>query len=134
MPRGRKPANKAVEEQEVVEAAVETAEAVEEPKRRGRKPGSKNKTKAEEAAVEAAPVEEAEEKPVKTRAKAVESNVVLQFDFGEFATADIVEQCKKSYEAENTAKVKKIDVYVKPADKKVYYVVNDKVAGDIDLL
>lgn len=118
---------------EVVEAGAKTEETVEVPKRRGRRPGSKNKVKAEEAVVEEAPVQKEEEKSVKTRAKAVESNVVLQFDFGEFATADIVEQCKKAYEAENTAKVKKIDVYVKPADKKVYYVVNDKVAGDIDL-
>ena len=46
---------------------------------------------------------------------------------------EIVESCIKAYQAENRAKVKSIDVYVKPADMKAYYVVNGKSAGSVDL-
>ena len=64
---------------------------------------------------------------------AVKKNVVLQFDFGEYVSEEIVESCIKAYQAENRAKVKSIDVYVKPADMKAYYVVNGKSAGSVDL-
>ena len=64
---------------------------------------------------------------------AVKKNVVLQFDFGEYVSEEIVESCIKAYQTENRAKVKSIDVYVKPADMKAYYVVNGKSAGSVDL-
>lgn len=68
----------------------------------------------------------------KTTAK-VEEKVVLQLGFGEYTTEDVVDMCKKAYEAENTTKIKTIDVYVKPEDQKAYYVVNGKVAGAVEL-
>ncbi|MDY5576592.1 MAG: DUF6465 family protein [Lachnospiraceae bacterium] len=94
------------------------------PAKRGRKPGTTTKAKTATTKTTVA----------KTVApKAPEANVVLQFTFGEYITDEIVEKCKKAYEAENTAKIKSIDVYVKPSDKKAYYVVNDKVAGSVEL-
>ena len=84
------------------------------PARRGRKPAAEKVT------------EKAEDVTVK-------KNVVLQFDFGEYVSEEIVESCIKAYQAENRAKVKSIDVYVKPADMKAYYVVNGKSAGSVDL-
>lgn len=105
-------------------AAETTAETVEkkEPAKRGRKVAEK----AEE-------VKSAASKAVKAVATPVKANVVLQFPFGEYSMDDIVEMCKKAYTRENKTKIKNIDVYVKPADKKAYYVVNDKVAGSVDL-
>ena len=102
--RGRKSA---------AEKAAEKAE-VKTPARRGRKPA-------------------AEKVAEKVEAVTVKKNVVLQFDFGEYVSEEIVESCIKAYQAENRAKVKSIDVYVKPADMKAYYVVNGKSAGSVDL-
>lgn len=65
--------------------------------------------------------------------KEAEANIILQFDFGEFVSKDLVEKCKQAYKAENKTKIKSIDIYVKPSDKKAYYVVNDKSAGYVDL-
>ena len=84
------------------------------PARRGRKPA-------------------AEKVAEKVEDVAVKKNVVLQFDFGEYVSEEIVESCIKAYQAENRAKVKSIDVYVKRADMKAYYVVNGKSAGSVDL-
>ena len=75
----------------------------------------------------------AEKAAEKVEDVAVKKNVVLQFDFGEYVSEEIVESCIKAYQAENRAKVKSIDVYVKPADMKAYYVVNGKSAGSVDL-
>lgn len=94
-------------------SAAEKAE-VKTPARRGRKPA-------------------AEKVAEKVEDVAVKKNVVLQFDFGEYVSEEIVESCIKAYQAENRAKVKSIDVYVKPADMKAYYVVNGKSAGSVDL-
>ena len=102
--RGRKPA---------AEKAAEKAE-VKTPARRGRKPV-------------------AEKVAEKVESVTVKKNVVLQFEFGEYVSEEIVESCIKAYQAENRAKVKSIDVYVKPADMKAYYVVNGKSAGSVDL-
>lgn len=84
------------------------------PARRGRKPAAEKVTE-------------------KVEDVTVKKNVVLQFDFGEYVSEEIVESCIKAYQAENRAKVKSIDVYVKPADMKAYYVVNGKSAGSVDL-
>ncbi len=109
----------AVETEEVKEETAEAEVSVQEeesaPKKRGRKP-----------AAEKAEVKE-------TAPKEAEANIVLQFDFGEFVSKDLVEKCKQAYKAENKTKIKSIDIYVKPSDKKVYYVVNDKSAGYVDL-
>ena len=98
------------------------------PARRGRK------SAAEKAAEKAEVKTPAREKVAeKVEDVAVKKNVVLQFDFGEYVSEEIVESCIKAYQAENRAKVKSIDVYVKPADMKAYYVVNGKSAGSVDL-
>ena len=75
----------------------------------------------------------AEKVAEKVESVTVKKNVVLQFEFGEYVSEEIVESCIKAYQAENRAKVKSIDVYVKPADMKAYYVVNGKSAGSVDL-
>ncbi len=103
----------------VVEAKEEVKEVVE--------------VKAEEKAEEKkAPAKKAAATTKKTTAK-VDEKVVLQLGFAEYTTEDIVDMCKKAYEAENKTKIKNIDVYVKPEDRKAYYVVNEKVAGAVEL-
>ena len=98
---------------------------------RGRKKGSTTKTAT--TAKTAATAKKTVEKAPATKTASTSVNVVLQFDFGEIASEEVVERCIKAYEAENKTKIKTIDVYVKPADKKAYYVVNKKSAGSIEL-
>lgn len=74
------------------------------------------------------------ETPKEADKKPVEANVILQFECGEFDSEDLVKRCIKAYEAENKTKIKSIDVYIKPADGKAYYVVNKKSAGYVDLV
>jgi hypothetical protein len=110
--RGRRPK---------AESEKEKAAPAKAPAKRGRKPAAEKAEKVEKTA------------EVKTTAKASDASVVLQLSSGEYRIAELIEQCKAAYLAENKAKIKNIDVYVKPADQKAYYVVNDKVAGSIDL-
>ncbi|MDE7308593.1 MAG: hypothetical protein K2N61_08050 [Lachnospiraceae bacterium] len=130
-------AAEAVETEEVKEETAEAEVSVQEeesaPKKRGRKPNTAKaepketpKKRGRKPAAEKAEVKE-------TAPKEAEANIVLQFDFGEFVSKDLVEKCKQAYKAENKTKIKSIDIYVKPSDKKAYYVVNDKSAGYVDL-
>lgn len=157
--RGRKPKSAAGAVKEEIKEAVENVKAVveevkaeaeketegkteaaeevkKEPAKRGRKPAAEKKTEetkepAKRGRKPAAEKKEAEvTEAVKKEAVA---NIVLQFDFGEYVSDEIVEKCKEAYKAENKAEIKTIDIYVKPADKKAYYVVNDKSAGSVRL-
>lgn len=126
---------KAAEEKKEVKPAAEAKEVkpVEEvktePAKRGRKPAA---AKAEETKTE--PAKRGRKPAAEKKAEeAVKKNVVLQFDFGQYVSDEIVDACVKAYEAENKTKIQSIDVYVKPADKKAYYVVNGKSAGFVDL-
>lgn len=112
------------------ETAAETAKTAEmaevvmpvvtEKKRPGRKPGSKNKsTLAKEAAKK-------EEK---------KDEVFVQFAGEEYAVEEVMEKAKASYVAEGhrVSAIKSIRLYIKPEERKAYYVINEKAAGSIEL-
>ncbi len=135
--------NKAVAETAPVEAAVvetapvaeaapaEAAPVVEEtPKKRGRKAATK---KAEPVKTEAAPVvEEAPKKRSRKPAenKAAEENVVIQFMGAAVTASELIAKAKADCGA---ASPKTVDVYVKPEENMVYYVV-DGVTGAFALV
>lgn len=129
-----KTAAKAVEtkveevKEEAVKAETKVAEAVEaeaeklapakaEKKRPGRKPGSKTKTT----------------KPAKKEASAPE--IFIQYGPGESSVGAVVERIKAEYvkQGHRASSIKSLKVYLKPEDKSAYYVINDKVAGRVDL-
>lgn len=68
----------------------------------------------------------------KTAAKesAVKGNVYVEYLGAQISSADLIEKAKK---ASGVKSPKEINVYVKPEDNKVYYVV-DKTAGDFELV
>ncbi len=109
----------AVEEKVVAEAAP-VAEKVVAEKKPGRKPGSKNKSTA-----------------AKTEAKKVEKKdeVFVQFAGEEFVVEEVMEKAKAAYVAEGhrASAIKSVRLYIKPEERKAYYVINDKAAGSIDL-
>lgn len=138
--RGRKPKSAAGAVKEEIKEAVENVKAVVEEVKAEAEKETEGKTEAaEEVKKEPAkrgrkPAAEKKEAEVTEAVKKeAVANIVLQFDFGEYVSDEIVEKCKEAYKAENKAEIKTIDIYVKPADKKAYYVVNDKSAGSVRL-
>ena len=113
------------EELKSEEAEIEEVPADEmktERKRPGRKPGSKNKTtKAKEKAA------------VKKETAAPE--VYVQFGASESSVQAAVEKIRTEYVAQGhrASSTKSLKVYLKPEDNAAYYVINDKVAGRVDL-
>ena len=105
----------------------------------------------EEIAVETAPVVEenvTEKKPakkaaakkttaVKTEEKKIEKKdeVFVQFAGEEFVVEDVMEKAKAAYIAEGhrACAIKSVRLYIKPEERKAYYVINDKAAGCIEL-
>lgn len=107
----------AVEETKTVAEAV-TEKTVTEKKKPGRKPGSKNKT-----------TEKAAKKVEK------QETVYVQFAGEEFVAEEVMEKAKAAYIAEGhrASAIKSLRLYIKPEERKAYYVVNDKAAGSIEL-
>lgn len=104
--------------------------------------------KAEEvkAEVKAEVKEEAKKAPAKkepakkaTPAKAAKAEIktalYVQFAGNEVTEADIIDKVKAAYVAEGHKKsaIKEINLYVKPEEYAVYYVINDKAIGKVNL-
>ena len=106
----------------------------------------KNVKKVQEAVVEEKPVQEAAPAPKKTvlkkpavkraakAAPAKAEEVYVQFGDGEWKTADLLQKARDAYVAEGhrAANIHKLALYVKPEERKAYYVVNDKSTGSIE--
>lgn len=73
------------------------------------------------------------EKPAAEK-KPVEENVVLQYDGEEWSLAEFKERAISTYieSGHRRGNIKKISLYIKPEERKVYYVMNDKESGGID--
>ena len=105
----------------VEEKAAETAPVADEvvtEKKPGRKPAAK-KTAAK-----------AETKKVEKK-----DEVFVQFAGEEYAVEDVMDKAKAAYIAEGhrASAIKSVRLYIKPEERKAYYVINDKAAGCIEL-
>lgn len=98
--------------------------------------------KAEEvkAEVKAEVKEEAKKAPAKKApAKAAKAEIktalYVQFAGNEVTEADIIDKVKAAYVAEGhkESAIKEINLYVKPEEYAVYYVINDKAIGKVNL-
>lgn len=92
-------------------------ETVAEPKKKGRKPGTKNKAKAEPA----------------TEMKG--ENVFVEVDGRQFKTEEVVEKVRAAWVAggHRAGNIKKLDVYINMNELRAYYVINEKNTGSIEL-
>ncbi len=61
-------------------------------------------------------------------------NIVIQYGNSERKANDLLNSIKEDILSKGIADadVEKVDVYVKPEERKVFYVVNDKINGDIE--
>lgn len=112
---------------------TEAAAAVETPavNKAAETPAAEKKAPAKKTA--AAKKTTAAKKPAakKTTAKsAISGNVYVEFLGAQISSSDLIEKAKK---ASGVKSPKEINVYVKPEDNKVYYVV-DTTAGDFELV
>lgn len=90
-------------------------------------PAVEKKAPAKKAAAAKKP---AAKKTTTTKSTAVKSNVYVEYLGAQISSSDLIEKAKK---ASGVKSPKEINVYVKPEDNKVYYVV-DTTAGDFELV
>lgn len=94
--------------------------------------------KAEKAAEKVEKKAERAEKKTekKTSAKPAQKveEVFLQFGGEEWNVAQLKQAAQDAYVAEGhrASTIKKLSVYVKPEERKAYYVVNDKITGSVE--
>ena len=63
------------------------------------------------------------------------TNVIIQACGIEVSESDIISQIKDKWVSDgNLLKdMKSVTIYVKPEEKKVYYVINEEINGDLDI-
>ena len=112
----------------VEEKKVETKKTVEEKKAA---PAKKAAAPKKETAKKAAPV-----KKETTVKEATKVSVNLQFAGKEYKAEDFEKMAKDVWQydlGKKVADLKSVDLYVKPEENKVYYVMNGDVTGDFDI-
>lgn len=92
------------------------------------KAGRKVMTSAEkEAAAKARALE-------KEKAKNMRPEIFVQYQGSEIGVDDVVEAVKKSFrEEKKRTPITSLKMYVKPEDRAVYYVINEKFEGKLEL-
>ena len=72
-------------------------------------------------------------KAAKKEEAAVE--IYVQYGPGESSVQTVVEKIKAEYveQGHRASSIKSLKVYLKPEDSAAYYVINDKVAGRVNL-
>lgn len=73
--------------------------------------------------------------PVKATKAEIKTALYVQFAGNEVTEADIIDKVKAAYVAEGhkESAIKEINLYVKPEEYAVYYVINDKAIGKVNL-
>lgn len=67
--------------------------------------------------------------------KAIEPEIFLQYQGQQISTAEVAAKVKEMYDSKmhQEAAVESVQIYIKPQDKKVYYVINHEITGEFDL-
>lgn len=91
------------------------------------------KTPAKKEPAKKAPAKKAT--PVKAAKAEIKTALYVQFAGNEVTEADIIDKVKAAYVAEGhkESAIKEINLYVKPEEYAVYYVINDKAIGKVNL-
>ena len=126
----------AAQEVKAVET-VETKKTVTAPAAKVEAPAAEPKKAAKAAEPKKAAKAAAPKKAAKAAAPAAEKmeEIVIQYGVMEWKGAELMERAKAAYVAEGhrAAGIKSVSLYVKPEERKAYYVVNEKTTGSIDL-
>lgn len=115
----------------VSEAAVA---AEPEKKKRGRKPKTVVEKQAEDTVMKAEPVKEVKADPVK--AAEPEVHMIIQYAGKSYNNEELVKIAKDVWKYDldkDVNDIRTIDLYVKPEENKVYFVVNGTEEGSFDI-
>lgn len=97
---------------------------------------TKSKTKAAKADVKkAAPTKETVNTPEEKAEKSTSINVYYQFNGIEITEQEITQRIKDNWTnaGHKISEIKELNMYIKPEDKKVYYLINGSEQGSIEL-
>ena len=102
------------------------------------KPVKKPAAKAKKTAASKKPATKAKAtaKPAAKTAKATtapKETVKIQFGADEYDFAEIKKAVEADYKSKVKGRIKTVEIYIKPEDKAVYYVVNGDFSDKIDL-
>ena len=94
--------------------------------------------KSTTAETKKAPAKKATAKKTTTKKAATKPNVMIeiQYSYKHISNEELVQKSLDNYQYDlkgDPKKVKKLSIYVKPQEDKAYYVVDDKISGDIDI-
>ena len=66
----------------------------------------------------------------------MKTNVYVEFYGEQVSQADVIEEAKKIWKdsGNKAADLKKLEVYIKPEDDRVYYVFNGETAGSFPII
>ena len=138
---GRKPAAKAKEEAKTA-ASAPVAETKDAPKKAGRKPAAKKEATPVKPNAETVPKKAgrkpaikktADNKPKAAAKTDISATIKVQFGGAEYDIEAIKQAVEADCKANVKDKVKTLEIYVKPEDHAVYYVVNSDAGHKIDL-
>ena len=127
------PAKKKTETAPVAEVKAEAAASVEETKPVTEKKPDEKKAARKPAAKKAAPAKKTAAKKAPAKKAEPKVTVKVQFSGNEYDIDEITKNVAKAYKGSVKGAVKSVDIYVKPEDGAVYYVVNSEVSDKIDL-
>lgn len=125
-------------ERKLAKAVVKAAETTEEKKVAEKAPAKKAAAKKPAAKAEApaaekkAPAKKAPAKKAPAKKPVVTENVRIQFADKDYAPADFVQSAKDVWQYDlgrDVKEINNIDLYVKPEESRVYYVINSEVTG-----
>ena len=147
MPRPKKEATETKKKEAVAKAVkaavVKTAveKAAEAKKEKVKKEVTKKvaKTAVKKAAEKTAEKKTAAKKTApakKTVKETIRTNIILQYAGMNVTYDDLIKNAKNKYQFDmggDVSGIKSIDLYIKPDDGKVYFVINKKIEGDYNL-
>ncbi len=128
------------EAKEAAKSEEKAAKAAIEAEKKDEKKEEQKEEPKEEAPAKAPKAERKTRKSAAKTAKAAkktaaEPKIYVQFGAGESSVDAIVEKIKAEYveQGHRVSSIKDLRVYLKPEDGAAYYVINEKVAGRVDL-
>ncbi|MBR1384725.1 MAG: hypothetical protein IJ555_13110 [Ruminococcus sp.] len=134
MPRKKKtetaPAVTEVKAEVVAEAVKETVAEAPAPveDKPAKKPAAKRTTTAKKATKAKTPAKNATKS-----ATAPKETVKVQFGGDEFDFAEIKKAVEADYKSKVKGRIKTVEIYIKPEDRAVYYVINSDFSDKIEL-
>lgn len=109
--------------QEVTEKAKESAKKTQESAKKTQESAKKSVKK----------VTETVQKKVQEKTAEVKVTTTFQWYGNDYKITDLVKKAEDAFKAEYNKPLKKIDIYIKPEDGRVYYFANGSIAGSVEL-